>query len=319
MNKVNYLLILIAVLFLGFFSGVYAQDEVHELAGTTAAAWLKIGIGGRAAAMGESYTAACNDASAIFWNPAGLSTIEKTQFMTQYGMWFAEMNYHAAAFTKPMLDEFGLPTGCVGVGMTYLDCGDMRYTTDLADAEKSEAELTAGDLFVANSYAVMVSYSQTLGESMAIGITGKMISETIASETATAFAGDAGFLLTAGLENEVSIGVVMQNMGTTLNDSELPQNTMAGVSIKFGGLSVVVDYSMPVDHSPKMNAGLELILSKMIAIRGGYMMGADDVGGDTSGMSAGIGLDIDTLCVDVAFVPFGFLGDTIRASVTFRF
>ena len=41
--------------------------------GTTAAQFLKIGIGPRAIAMGSAFTATANDLTAIYWNPAGLS------------------------------------------------------------------------------------------------------------------------------------------------------------------------------------------------------------------------------------------------------
>ena len=44
-----------------------------QRAGITTAQFLKIGVGARASAMGEAFTAVANDASALYWNPAGLA------------------------------------------------------------------------------------------------------------------------------------------------------------------------------------------------------------------------------------------------------
>ena len=46
--------------------------------GITAADFLKIGVGGRANAMAESYAAVDNDAYALFYNPAGITEFDKT-------------------------------------------------------------------------------------------------------------------------------------------------------------------------------------------------------------------------------------------------
>ncbi len=202
------------------------------------------------------------------------------------------------------------PGGTIGVGVSYFDYGNIpRY----------DETGSPGEDFAANSYCAMLSYGHALGEAIGIGLTAKMISETIDTETATAFAGDVGLSLTAGSEGNISIGVVMQNMGAELAGSELPQSTKAGVGIHMGPLTISGDYSMPNDHAPKINAGAEFSLG-IIALRGG-IVATDDVGGKGYfGLSAGVGLNMSGLCIDVAYVPYGdYLGDTIRASILLSF
>lgn len=345
----------------GFAVLSVSQEKPEDKAGTTAAAWLKIGVSARAAGMGEAYTAVCYDASAIFWNPANLSRVRNVQVMSQYGLWLANMGYHALSFTIPINKSkngpgipggkveksyssrnqyssgyynsyYGYPPyygyggylqpektqkevlppgGTIGVGVNYFDYGSLTgYDTGGIKTQD----------FTANSYCAMISYSTALGEAIGVGITAKMISETIDTEpAATAFAGDIGLALTTGSEGNISIGVVMQNMGATLAGSELPQNTKAGIGIHLGPLTLSGDYSMPNDHAPKINAGAEFNLG-VIALRGG-MVAMDDVGGKgLFGLSAGIGLNLGGLCMDVAYVPFGdYLKDTIRASIIIGF
>jgi hypothetical protein len=317
MNKYKLLLSFCFIFII--YLNLYAQDEINPNAGTTAASWLKIGVGGRASAMGEAYTSMCNDASAIFWNPANLSTVDSTQILTQYGQWFSGMTYNALGLAIPILDEFRLPIGCIGVGVTFLDGGQIRSTRDLSDAEKSDSQLTAADWIIANNMCAMAAGSFALSDSIAVGLTGKYISETIGSGSATAIAGDAGLLLTFGLENEFNIGVVAQNIGQTLSGYSLPQIMRAGISMKFGGMTLAGDFSTASDHASKLNAGLEMKLSELIALRFGAMTGTDDLGGSTSGLSAGAGLNFGALVLDAAIVPFGALGDTMRASLTLKF
>ena len=52
--------------------------------GTEGAAFLDIPVGAGPAAMGSAYTALANDAYAATWNPAGLGTLESTQFSGQH-------------------------------------------------------------------------------------------------------------------------------------------------------------------------------------------------------------------------------------------
>ena len=50
-------------------SCIYAVDKT----GTTAAKFLSIGVGSKAVAMGGAFTSIADDATAMYWNPAGLS------------------------------------------------------------------------------------------------------------------------------------------------------------------------------------------------------------------------------------------------------
>jgi hypothetical protein len=66
------LLLAAALLFFSAPSSLSAYGE-----GTTAFNFLKIGVGARPIDMGESFAAIADDSTAIYWNAAGLSQIQK--------------------------------------------------------------------------------------------------------------------------------------------------------------------------------------------------------------------------------------------------
>ena len=69
--------------------------------GTTAAPFLKIEYGARPVGMGGSFVALANDASGIYYNPAGIAEMDKVYFMGGYTAWFAGLKYTYATFILP--------------------------------------------------------------------------------------------------------------------------------------------------------------------------------------------------------------------------
>ena len=65
----------------------------------TGLAFLKIGVGGRAVGVGEAYTAIANDASAAYWNPAGLAQLEHTEFLLTHNEWIQDVAHDFLGFT----------------------------------------------------------------------------------------------------------------------------------------------------------------------------------------------------------------------------
>ena len=64
--------------------------------GTTAAKFLSIGIGPRAISMGSAFSSVANDASAIYWNPAGIAYSDQFQGFFSNTSLFAgiSLNYY---------------------------------------------------------------------------------------------------------------------------------------------------------------------------------------------------------------------------------
>ena len=66
-----------------------------QRAGTSAIQFLKIAVGARAAAIGESFVAISNDASALCWNPAGITQFKDNQFFISHTNWLVDIKHQA--------------------------------------------------------------------------------------------------------------------------------------------------------------------------------------------------------------------------------
>ena len=93
MNK--WLIVLPCLFFIA--QHTFAQQTPFESnvsnVGTTAAAFLNIGVGSRANAMGGAFVAISDDATALYWNPAGMSQCAHPEITLNHSDWFLDI-YH---------------------------------------------------------------------------------------------------------------------------------------------------------------------------------------------------------------------------------
>src|SRR4051812_46013243 len=80
----------------------HAQGSLGgQRAGTSSATFLRIGVGARAVGMGETFVAVANDPSAIFWNPAGLASLQRRELSISAVEWPADIHYEHLTLLMP--------------------------------------------------------------------------------------------------------------------------------------------------------------------------------------------------------------------------
>jgi hypothetical protein len=277
-------------------------------AGTSAASFLKMGAGARAAAMGESFVSVANDATATYWNPAGVARVEDTQISAMQNMHVVDTSYQYLSAVKPM-GRFG-----IGVSAARMNYGTIdRYTVN--DAKDGT--------FNASSLAAGLSVAGKVGDDLSVGGTVKMIKESIEAESANGMAADLGLLYDI---NGFTIGASAQNIGPAM---KMVQESFAlPMTVRLGASTRVLDKKMLLsggvskanDSSAQVQAGLEYNLASYFTLRGGYKLasGASDLGA-LVGVSAGFGLQFDRFNLDYAVTPFGDLGLSHRISLLVHF
>jgi hypothetical protein len=300
------------------FTGVgpaFASDP-----GTTAANFLKLGIGPRAIALGNAQVGLADDVYATYWNPAGLARLESFEAgfaQNQYVQDISEQ-YLAVAYPHPKL-------GTLAASMTYLNTGTFPGYDAAGNAI---GNIGANDMSAALSYAHTLYRDRRLGTEVSVGLTGRMIQERLDTVSARAYATDAGILIKPGLQaggllEGWKAGLTIRNLGTSLQyDTEafpLPRSLDAGVSYtgNFMGEDVVftLDGRQPNDGRQTFGTGLEVTTFQSLILRIGY----DSEGDLGNGLRLGAGLKFRTIEVDYAFASEGDLGNTSYIGLTYRF
>lgn len=317
MKKLLIGLISSSLLFLVFASPIYASDRT----GTTGAQFLKIGVGARAAGMGEAFCGVADDINALYWNPAGLSSIGERQATAMYISWFQSINYGYLAYGQPA-GNWGVFAG----GITYLTSGNIPQTTIDSDGNYVDE----GKNFNAYDMAFSIGYARKMRGDISLGGAFKVISEKIEKEDATAFAVDIGAMFKGiRIGNGVlPIGLVVQNLGTQVKfmsrGDSLPIDIKLGSSygLEFSqinsSLTLALDLNYPLDNDFNARFGAEFWYKGIVAARLGYKTTTIKDIDALSGLSIGGGFRYQKYGIDYAWVPYGDLGSTHRISLIAR-
>ena len=118
-----------------------------QRAGTAAAQFLKIGVGGRATAMGESFVAIANDASALYWNPAGIVQFENNELVISHIDWLVDIKHEFVGYVHKLNNVSAL-----GIQVTSLHTEDMAVTTEFQPRGTGEF-FTFSDVLFGVTYA----------------------------------------------------------------------------------------------------------------------------------------------------------------------
>ena len=305
MLKKVVLLLIISFMFINL---VEAKDT-----GKSRAAFLKIGVGARATAMGEAFCALSDDISAIYWNPAGLSQLTQTEVMTTHHSYFQDINNEYFAFVRPNKNSTAL-----GVSLSMLGIDGIKGY-DKGNTPTKD--------FKANDMAVNLAYSKMFGQGAAIGAGLKLVKQGLDDKDTTNLAVDLGGLSHTPIRNLV-IGAAVQNIGinmssnnkkrgTVVDDDPMPFRMRLGASYQGRKSVVCVDVNMPNDGQRTTNLGMEYTLPKIVRfdtmLRAGYRMGAD-----TGKLSFGFGILSNNCSFDYAFASYNDLGNSHRLSTSLR-
>jgi hypothetical protein len=276
--------------------------------GETGLAFLKIGVGARAAAMGEAYVAVAQDPTATYWNPAGIANTPDDELHATHHEWISDVRYEYLAAVH------GLKGQAFGAHAALLHMGELQGRDAAGNFTES---------FHAYDFSAGATYARRLTEAIEVGATGKVLYSKIADNSATGFAGDLGLRYRTPLRGLTAAGTVT-NLGTPMkfvdDDFTLPAAARVGVAYRtrrvLDGLLLAGDLRFPNDSAAKGHVGVEVWPHKMFALRGGAKLGYDEEVG-----TVGFGIEYQAWAFDYAFVPFSDssqLGDTHRISVSWR-
>ncbi len=294
-----------------------------QRAGISTAQFLKIGVGGRATAMGDAFIAVANDASALYWNPAGLSQFEDNQIIFSHNNWVVDINHEFLGAVYHLDDA-----NTFGVSLTSLSMQDMKVTTEFAP-------FGTGEYFGFSDLGLAISYSRKMTDQFSFGGTIRYIEETLDVLKMRGVMIDLGTYYWTGL-GTTRFAVTVSNFGNNLApDGEVvligkrsksdwqafSPPTIFRIGFAFepyqddeNKITTSIQLNHPNDNSENLSLGLEYVWNKMFFARGGYKFNVDE---QNYSFGAGINLPINiaNVSVDYAFANFTRLGSAHRFSI----
>jgi hypothetical protein len=268
---------------------------------------LTSGVGARAEAMAGAFTAVADDASAVYWNPAGLSRINKIKVSAAFDKWFMDSSY------QNILAAFPSGPGVIGFDIFFMNYGTFNRVNE-------SGGLPGGSI---NPYdlTVLGGYGMPLGRELSAGMSVKFSTQVIDTFSYTGLGLDLAMLYKI---EAFAAGLTLQNIGTAGSYS-MPMAVRGGASMlalstREHKLTIAADMDYIFRDAPYASAGAEYVFLKMFSLRAGYRLkfGTNNTGGMT-GLSAGAGVAFNDYSIDYAYVPFGELGTTHRVTLNMDF
>jgi len=290
MNKSGKLLIPLIIVMLLIAMPVYAGG-VKKIA-QTGMKWLSIPVGARATALGGAYTAMVNDASAVFWNPAGMALTQGRHIFLSQNKWIADITINAGALVYNAGDwgVFGASFSAVDWGTIH---GTQRATTATGFVETGDISPT--------DWAIGLSYARQMSSQFSFGGHVKFVHEKLGETLEGTFddprtfsaevslvAFDFGTLYYTGFK-DLRFGMSLQNFSQEKSyraeSFPLPLTFKFGVAMNVFNLwldqpdhnfTLAIDAIHPRDYSERLHFGFEYSFKNLVFLRGGYKTNYDE-------------------------------------------
>ncbi|MFH1283141.1 MAG: PorV/PorQ family protein [bacterium] len=275
--------------------------------------FLSWGAGARSLAMGKAFLAVSDDASATYWNPAGLTQLDRKEIMALHAILFADTSYSFLSYVHPTAT-----LGVFGCNFTRLFSGGFeKIQIKIDPASQDIVELNKMGTFDNVQQALTLAYGKDILDVLSLGVATKFIQNTLDTSSNSFFALDTSLMIKEPLPN-YKFALSFQNLlAQTMGDSDdkLPINFRIGNSYR--ALKDKLLLALDIDKSMKANmgwhVGIEYWLIKFAAIRLGFE--------GESGIretAAGFGLKYRDYGFDYAFALHE-LGMSSRISGSWRF
>ncbi|MEK7233825.1 MAG: PorV/PorQ family protein [Elusimicrobiota bacterium] len=297
-----------------------ASDFGRAAMGTTGSEFLLLDTSARGIAMGGAYSAATNDASSLYWNPAGLAQVPRLSATFLHAQYIADITYNATSVARRINDS-----SVLAFGVRYLDYGAITRTDINAQTQND---------FHPRSYLAELGWGQSIYDlsdsevDVAMGVTAKYQHIDLL-EHANALAGDLGVHSRFyGTSQTYDVSVVIQNFGSGAKFDKVRDSLPT--RLRFGGavrlikpLLLTLEGIAPINNSPHGAAGMEYTVDIQKNMQGAVRAGLNTMTYNSLGMTSilnfGFGAKLSDLSFDYAFAPMGELGGQIhRVSLSFN-
>lgn len=292
--------------------------------------FLKISPDARGLSLAGCAVATSNDAASMYWNPAGITSIDtgKINLMLGHSQYFGDIsgNFIGMVFKPGKLSY-------LGVQVFSMNYGTMDETTEF------ESKGTGRTFSVAN-YLVGVTYAKILTNSFSFGVNAKYANESFAGVSVHNALFDLGLKYDVGIKH-TRFGINFSNFGFNVSPTgevkilkfNGEQDIQSFSSISVPGLfrlglafdplhqkdhivTIAGQLNHPTDNNETYALSAEYSFINLLYLRTGYEFGSDQ---KYVAPSMGLGLKLKrrkgSLGIDYAFLAKESLGNVHRLTL----
>ena len=244
--------------------------------GGYAGSFRQLGLGARSVGMGGAFVSIADDATACFWNPAGLGKLEERQIGACYRMMFLDRKMGYVSFVQPAREGAG-----IGLAWVYAGVGNVMGRDD-------NGELTESISNSVNSFSL--SFGKGFSSWLSLGLTMRYTQFNLANINSYGLGFDAGAQADVG--KGVKLGMVVEDVGMkyswssekyweryglagSSSEEKFPLNFRVGASYLTLKRSLLVgtDLYKSEHQKAKLSSGVEYWFVSNLAARMGYDRG----------------------------------------------
>ncbi len=281
---------------------LYSMPQVAwcKASGGQPGAFLSWGAGARSLGMGKAFVSIADDASATYWNPAGLAQIDRKEITALHAILWADTMYDFISYVHPIAGM-----GTVGGSITRLYSGkfDGRDENNIPTHEFSDSQTALG-----------ASYGKQIVDVLALGASIKYVTHNLDDHKNGNFTFDIGAMYKSPMVEHLQVGLNLRNLmglrtGADTED-KLPLTLRFGFNYKLlrDKLALVVDLEKsgaPLSY----HFGTEYWAFQYLAVRFGI---------DPEEFTLGFGIRYRDYGLDYAFATHD-LGGSHRLSASWKF
>ncbi|MCL2265334.1 MAG: UPF0164 family protein [Treponema sp.] len=270
-----------------YLNKIYGIDNN---AGLTAFPVLNIPMGGRSEGMAGAFSAVSDDISFLEFNPAGSSTLERTELAFFHNNWIADTKIEAAAYTM-RFGDLGIAGGFKWLYLPFTEYNIYGDRVSGGYYSEGTAVLNASYNFLSGYYFSGLSVGVNLKGAFRIvpdytDNFDNVISGSGMSQSAFMVMADIGLLTRFNFlksyvsrDKNASAAFVIRNLGPPSKGEPLPAAINAAVSYKpIRPLTIALDFTLPVNfvnlslsEKPYAALGLSVNVTGFLSMRAGFL------------------------------------------------
>lgn len=259
----------------------------------------QVEVGSRAISMGRAFVASADDASALYWNPAGLARLSRRVAMLDYTRLYAVEDLSAGFVAL----AWPLELGTVAAGWNH------QAVTDVVSEDLFYASLSRSSSVGGGSWRVHT------GATLKAARVGYAENDEADYGSITRITGDAGVIVEGP---RVRLGYALRNIVEPEFDfvsggggTSLPRQFDAGVTYQWHADSkLVAGIGSNREDGVEARLGGEVVFYEVLFVRAGV---------SGSRFTGGIGLEARRWRLDSAFVTHSNLGVSYRVTLSIPF